>query len=89
MVLRIPVTIQGVPEKFLIVCETGQETIQWLCEAAYHRCQEKYIDRTIPYAFIVRRLSDRSLLALTDQVGQILSDNEPIQIGERRADAER
>ena len=84
MVLRIPVTVHGVPEKFLIVCETGQETVQWLCETAYHRCREKYIDRTIPYAFIVRRLSDRCLLALTDRVGQVLSDNEPIQIGEKR-----
>ncbi len=37
MVYRIPVTIHGISEKFLILCETGNETIQWLCETAYVR----------------------------------------------------
>jgi len=82
MVFRIPVTIHGVPEKFLIVCETGNETIQWLCEIAYKRYIEKYTDKFIPYYFVARRIADRSLLSLEDCVQQVLKDNEPIEIGE-------
>lgn len=81
MRIRIPATIHGVPEKFLLVCPTGDETIQWLCEKAYQRYQEKYVDQTIPAYFIARRLSDRCLLTQTDRVGDVLQDNESIQIG--------
>jgi hypothetical protein len=82
MAFRIPVTIHGVPEKFLVVCETGNETIQWLCETAYNRCVERYIDKTPPNYFVARRSSDRSLLSLKDPVQHVLKDNEPIDIGE-------
>jgi len=81
MVFRIPVTIHSVPEKFLIVCETGNETIQWLCETAYKRYSEKYIDKIILNNFVARRTADRSLLSLDDRVQQVLKDNEPIEIG--------
>lgn len=81
MVLRIPVTIHGIPEKFLIVCETGNETIQWLCETAYTRYIEKYVDKVLPYYFLARRTTDRSLLSPHDHVQHILKDNEPIEIG--------
>jgi hypothetical protein len=82
MVFRIPVTIHSVPEKFLIVCETGTETIQWLCETAYKRYIEKYTDKFIPYYFVARRTADRSLLSRNDRVQLVLNDNEPIEIGE-------
>ncbi len=81
MVLRIPVTLHGIPEKFLIVCETGDETIQWLCDTAYKRYTEIYTDKFIPFYFVARRKADRSLLSLTDRVQQTLLDNEPIEIG--------
>jgi hypothetical protein len=81
MVFRIPVTLHSVPEKFLIVCETGDETIQWLCETAYKRYLEKYTDKSTPYYFVARRTADRSLLSLKDRVQHVLSDNEPIEIG--------
>ncbi|CAF1208876.1 unnamed protein product [Rotaria sordida] len=80
MVLRIPVTIHSVPEKFLIVCETGRETIQWLCETAYKRYIEKCKDKTIPYYFVARRADDRCLLSLNDRVEHVLKDNESIKI---------
>ncbi|CAF3775334.1 unnamed protein product [Adineta steineri] len=80
MVFRIPVTIHSIPEKFLIVCETGNETIQWLCETAYSR----YIDRCnnkIPFSdFVARRSSDRSLLSMNDCVQHVLKDDEPVEI---------
>ncbi len=82
MVFRIPVTIHSIPEKFLIVCETGNETIQWLCETAYKRYVEKYTNKLLPYYFVARRTSDRSLLSLKDCVQHVLKDNEPIEIGE-------
>jgi hypothetical protein len=81
MVFRIPVTIHSIPEKFLIVCETGNETIQWLCETAYQRYTEKYTDKLVPYFFVARRAADRSLLSLKDCVQDLLKDNEPIIIG--------
>jgi hypothetical protein len=82
MVFRIPVTFHGIPEKFLIVCETGDETIQWLCETAYNRYKEKCTDKVVTNTFSVRRAVDRSLLSLTDRVRQVLKDNESIKIGE-------
>ena len=83
MPIRIPVTIHGTAEKFLVVCPTGTETVRWLCEAAYQRYQERYLDRAIPAQFIARRTSDRCLLAQMDRIGDVLNDNEAIQIGER------
>jgi hypothetical protein len=81
MVIRISVAIHGAAEKFLIACETGHETIQWICETAYNRYRERHFDRMKAISFITRRSTDRSLLAQTDQVGQILQDNDAIQIG--------
>jgi hypothetical protein len=83
MVLRIPVTVHSIPEKFLIICETGDETIQWLCETAYKRYIEKYTDKSTPYYFVARRSADRCLLSMKDHVQHVLGDNEPIEIGER------
>ena len=82
MILRIPVTIHNIPEKFLIVCETGNETVQWLCETAYNRCLEKHIDKKTPFYFVARRGADRCLLSLQDLVQHVLKDNESIEIGE-------
>lgn len=82
MVIRIPVTIHGVPEKFLIVSVTGDETIQWLCETAYQRCRERYRDRIVSDEFMARRAADRCLLSPTDRIKETLVDNEPVQIGE-------
>ena len=82
MLFRIPVTIHSIPEKFLILCETGKETIQWLCETAYNRYAEKYHDTTVPHHFVARRMIDSSLLSLNDHVQKILKDNESIEIGE-------
>ncbi len=42
---------------------------------------EKYVDKILPHQFSVRRISDRSLLALNDRVEHVLDDNEPIEIG--------
>ncbi len=81
MIFRIPVIIHSVPEKFLILCETGNETIQWLCETTYKRYMGKYFRKFIPYYFIARRAADRSLLSLDDRVEQVLKDNESIEIG--------
>ena len=81
MVLRIPVTLHSVPEKFLIVCESGNETIQWLCESAYKRYMETYNDQTIPFYLNARRTVDRRVLALEEHVRAVLNDNEPIEIG--------
>ena len=81
MVLRIPVTLLSVPEKFLIVCESGNETIQWLCENAYKRYMETYNDQTIPFYLNARRTVDRRVLALEEHVRAVLNDNEPIEIG--------
>ncbi|CAF5028716.1 unnamed protein product [Rotaria sp. Silwood1] len=80
MVFRIPVTIHSIPEKFLIVCETGHETIQWLCEKAYKIYTEKYHDKTVPYYFVARRSYDRCLLSLDDHIEHVLKDNESIEI---------
>ena len=84
MIFRIPVTIHGVQEKFLIVCLTGNETIQWLCETAYNRYNGKYIDKIVLNNFVARRTADRSLLSLDDRVQQVLNDNQPIEIGKMR-----
>jgi hypothetical protein len=81
MVMRISATIHGTSEKFLIVCPTGEETIQWLCEAAYNRYREIYTDRVIPYLYRARRATDRSLLSLTDRVELVLKDNDSVHIG--------
>jgi hypothetical protein len=81
MVIRIPVTIHGTPEKFLIVCETGNETVQWLCETAYKRFGEKYVTRVLLGDFTARRVVDRCLLSLNDPIQHVLTDNEPIEIG--------
>lgn len=81
MVLRISVTIHGVPEKFLIACTDGQKTIQWLCETAYNRYTETYFAKTVPCCFVARRMTDRSLLSLEDHVEDILDDNEGVEIG--------
>ncbi|CAF2101194.1 unnamed protein product [Rotaria magnacalcarata] len=80
MVYRIPVTIHGMAEKYLILCETGHEAIEWLCETAYDRYSEKYIDKTRPYCYTARRITDRSQLSLKDPVNKVLEDNEPIEI---------
>ena len=82
MVIRIPVTLHSIPEKFLIVCETGDETVHWLCENAYKRYMDKYNDQTKPFYLVARRMVDRSLLPLDDRVQEVLKDNEPIEIGE-------
>ena len=84
MLIRIPVTIHGVPEKFLIVSPTGEETVQWLCQTAYDRYKEKYFDRVVPVYFIARRMKDRCLLNQMDRVRDVLNDNESIQMGKRR-----
>jgi len=81
MVFRIPITIHGVPEKFLIVCETGQETIEWLCRTAYNRYNDRYTDTHHPYCFFARRLTDRSMLSMNDSVEKVLKDNESVEIG--------
>ena len=81
MVLRIPVTLHSVPEKFLIVCENGNETIRWLCENAYKRYMEIYKDQTIPFYLVARRTVDRSVLPMKGRVKEVLKDNEPIEIG--------
>lgn len=81
MVLRIAVTIHGVPEKFLIVCEKGQETVEWLCKTAYNRFIDRYTDTHHPYYFLARRLTDRSILSLTEPVENVLKDNESVEIG--------
>lgn len=47
----------------------------------FHRHMEKYVDKILPHQFSVRRISDRSLLALNDRVEHVLDDNEPIEIG--------
>ncbi|CAF3886757.1 unnamed protein product [Rotaria magnacalcarata] len=60
MVLRIPITIHGVQEKFLIVCTDGQKTIRWLCETAYQRYTEKYNIKITNRCFVARRLTDRN-----------------------------
>ncbi|CAM4780222.1 unnamed protein product [Rotaria magnacalcarata] len=80
MVLRIPITIHGVQEKFLIVCTDGQKTIRWLCETAYQRYTEKYNIKITNRCFVARRLTDRSLLSLDDHIEQVLDDNEAIAI---------
>ncbi|CAF3491187.1 unnamed protein product [Rotaria socialis] len=80
MIFRIPVTILGVQEKFLIVCRDGQETVQWLCEIACQRYAEKHKTKTVNYCFVARRITDGSLLSLDDHVEQVLADNEAIEI---------
>ncbi|CAM4838567.1 unnamed protein product [Rotaria magnacalcarata] len=80
MIFRIPVTIFGVQEKFLIVCRDDQETVQWLCEIAYQRYAEKHKTKTVNCCFVARRITDRSLLSLDDHVEQVLADNEAIEI---------
>jgi hypothetical protein len=36
----------------------------------------------MPHQFLVRRTSDRCLLALNDRVEHVLNDNEAVEIGE-------
>ena len=79
--IRISATIHGTAEKFLIACPTGQETIQWLCETAYNRYRDIYMDRVISSVYRARRATDRSLLSLTDRVELVLKDNDSIHIG--------
>lgn len=81
MVIRIPLTIHGVPEKFLIVCESGKETIRWLCETAYRKFDDKYMPQIKLSNFVARRMADRCLLSLNDLVHDALRDDEPIEIG--------
>ncbi|UJR08832.1 hypothetical protein I4U23_013086 [Adineta vaga] len=79
MVSRIPVTIHGVPEKFLIVCKTGDETVRWVCETAYKKIGKEN-DLQIINNFVARRAADRCLLSLNDLVRDALKDNELIEI---------
>ncbi|CAF1206768.1 unnamed protein product [Rotaria sordida] len=78
--LRIPVIIHNTNERFLIPCETGKENVKWLCQTAYTRYIEKFPDASMPQHFMPRRVFDGSLLSLNDCVGQVLKDNELIQI---------
>ena len=81
MVIRIPVRIHGVPDKFLIVCESGKETIRWLCETAYKRFGDIYMPQMELSNFVARRVADRCLLSLNDLVHHALKDNESVEIG--------
>ena len=84
MVIRVPVTIHGTSEKFLVVCETGNETVRWVCEAAYKRFNEKHVLQVLLGNYTARRIVDRCLLSLDDLVQHALADNEPIVIGKAR-----
>ncbi|CAF1055218.1 unnamed protein product [Adineta ricciae] len=80
MVIRIPVTIHGAPDKFLIVCESGKETVRWLCETAYKKFGDKYVPQMKLCNFVARRMADRCLLSLNDLVHDALKDDEPVEI---------
>lgn len=80
MVLSVSVTLFGIGETYLITCETGNETIGWLCRAAYEKYIDKYVSQTIPNQYIARRKSDRCLLSLNDLVKHILNNQEEIEI---------
>ncbi|UJR12824.1 hypothetical protein I4U23_016998 [Adineta vaga] len=85
MVFCIPVKISHTDETFLIPCQTGKETIEWICKTAYARYTKIYSDASVCHLFMARRVSDRSRLWLDDCVEQVLKDNELIQMDVMRA----